>query len=222
MDAFDRSTIQMPLKAFQEVFSMGTAVHELVVTADRLSSVPAIEKAISGPLAKIQEDTPLAVLDWKALTPGLDQAIRMDMVSGAIFYFILIMVVAFSILNTFLMAIFERTHEFGVMMAVGTKPSRLTRLVLFESIGMTLLGVCGGMVLGSLITWYFMVHGIDMGASSNEIMRQFGIPSQFFPQLSVITATAGPAAVFFITLLAALWPALKIRRLLPVEALRHI
>jgi len=76
----------------------------------------------------------------------LRQAINMDLVSGAVFYLILIMVVAFSILNTFLMAIFERTHEFGIMMAVGTRPGRLMRLVLLESIGMTLLGVIGGII----------------------------------------------------------------------------
>ena len=221
MDEFDRSAIQIPLPVFQEVFAMGTAVHEVVVTARNLASVPAIEQALSARLKTIQNPRPLVILDWKALTPGLDQAIKMDLVSGSIFYLILIMVVAFSILNTFLMAVFERTHEFGVMMAMGTMPARLTRLVLLESAGMTLVGVVAGIALGSLLTWYFMVHGIQMGASSNEIMRQFGIPSRFFPQLSVVSATVGPAAVLMITLLAALYPALKIRRLTPVAAMRH-
>jgi putative ABC transport system permease protein len=221
MDEFDRSAIQIPLAVFQEVFSMGGAVHAVVVMATNLASVPAIERAVAGPLKKLQSPRPLVALDWKALTPGLDQAIKMDLVSGSIFYLILIMVVAFSILNTFLMAIFERTHEFGVMMAMGTKPARLSRLVLFESAGMTLVGVFSGIVLGSLLTWYFMIHGIQMGASSNEIMRQFGLPSRFFPHLSLISATVGPGAVFGITLLAALYPALKIRRLTPMEAMRH-
>ena len=221
VDAFDRGAIQIPLPVFQDVFDMGSAVHEVVVMADNLQSVPAIQRAIAGPLKKLSSPRPLVTLDWKALTPGLEQAIKMDLVSGSIFYLILIMVVAFSILNTFLMAVFERTHEFGVMMAMGTKPSRLSRLVLLESAGMTLVGVISGIVLGSLITWYFMVHGIQMGDSSNEIMRQFGIPSRFFPQLSLISATVGPAAVLVITLLAALYPALKIRRLTPVQAMRH-
>jgi ABC-type antimicrobial peptide transport system permease subunit len=161
-------------------------------------------------------------LDWRALTPGLDQAIKMDLVSGSIFYLILIMVVAFSILNTFLMAIFERTYEFGVMMAVGTKPWRLSRLVLFESTGLTLVGVVVGIAAGSVLTWYFMIHGINLGSSSDEIMRQFGLPSRLFPQLSLLSATVGPGAVFLITLLAAIYPALKIRRLTPVEAMRHV
>jgi putative ABC transport system permease protein len=144
----------------------------------------------------------------------------MDLVSGTIFYLILIMVVAFSILNTFLMAIFERTYEFGVMMAMGTRPARLTRLVLTESIGMTLVGVVTGMLLGCLVTAYFMAHGINLGDAS-EISRQFGIPSVLYPRLTIVSMLAGPTAVFLITLLAALYPAFKIRRLEPVEAMRH-
>lgn len=221
IDEFDRSAIQIPLSVFQDTFTMGRAVHEIVVMADHLSEVPAIQQTLAEPLKQTENSPPLMTLDWKALTPGLEQAIKMDLVSGAIFYLILIMVVAFSIMNTFLMAIFERTHEFGVMMAVGTKPWRLSRLVLLESAGLTLVGVSTGMLLGSLLTWYFMVHGIDLGASTEEAMRQFGIPTRLFPQLSLLSATVGPAAVFLITLLAAIYPALKIRRLTPVEAMRH-
>jgi ABC-type lipoprotein release transport system permease subunit len=221
MDAFDRSAIQIPLSVFQETFTMDTAVHQVVVMAKRLEDIADIRQAVAGPLEEIENPHPLVALDWKALTPGLDQAINMDLVSGAIFYLILIMVVAFSILNTFLMAIFERTHEFGVMMAVGTKPWRLSRLLLFESAGLTLVGVVTGMAVGTLLTWYFMVHGIDMGGATNEVMRQFGIPGRLFPKLTPLSVTAGPGAVLVITLLAAVYPALKIRRLTPVEAMRH-
>jgi ABC-type antimicrobial peptide transport system permease subunit len=152
--------------------------------------------------------------------PGLRQAINLDLVAGAVFYLILIIVVAFSILNTFLMAIFERTHEFGLMMAVGTRPGRLMRLVLLESAGMTLIGVVAGIAGGSLLTLYFMHTGIDLGESS-DVLSQFGIPGRLYPQLSLLSATAGPAAVLAITLLAAGYPAMKLRRLRPVEAMRR-
>jgi ABC-type lipoprotein release transport system permease subunit len=219
MDDFDRSAIQIPLVDFQAIFTMDTAVHEIVVVGRRLSDAPAIKAALKDKLAGLAAKADLVVLDWEDLMPGLRQAINMDLVSGSIFYLILIMVVAFSILNTFLMAIFERTYEFGVMMAMGTKPQRLTRLVLAESTGMTLVGVAAGMVLGCLVTLYFMYHGINLGA--NEISRQFGIPDTLYPQLTAISITAGPLAVLLITLLAALYPALKIRRLKPVEAMRQ-
>jgi ABC-type lipoprotein release transport system permease subunit len=219
MDDFDRSAIQIPLAEFQAVFTMGEAVHEIVVMGRRLSDAPGIQAVLQEQIADSQDQDELVVLDWEDLMPGLKEAIEMDLVSGGIFYLILIMVVAFSILNTFLMAIFERTYEFGVMMAMGTKPQRLTRLVLAESTGMTLVGVAAGMVLGCLVTAYFMHHGINLGA--NEISRQFGIPDTLYPQLTVISISAGPLAVLLITLVAALYPALKIRRLKPVEAMRQ-
>jgi putative ABC transport system permease protein len=220
MDAFDRGAIQIPLDAFQEAFAMGTAVHEIVILARQLTDVPLIKAAMREPLAGIISERPLEILDWVELMPGLKQAISMDLVSGAIFYLILIMVVAFSILNTFLMAILERTHEFGVMMAMGVKPGRLTRLVLSESAGMTLVGVITGVILGCLVTLYFTYHGINL-AGSSDILRQFGIPGRLYPRLTLISTTAGPLAVFIITLLAALYPALKIRRLQPVAAMRQ-
>jgi len=219
MDDFDRSAIQIPLADFQAIFTMDMAVHEIVVVGRRLSDAPAIKAALQDKLARLAAKADLVVLDWEDLMPGLRQAINMDLVSGSIFYLILIMVVAFSILNTFLMAIFERTYEFGIMMAMGTKPQRLTRLVLAESTGMTLVGVATGMVLGCLVTFYFMHHGINLGV--DEISRQFGIPDTLYPRLTAISITAGPLAVLLITLLAALYPALKIRKLKPVEAMRQ-
>lgn len=218
MDAFDRSTIQIPLPDFQEVFAMANAVHEVVVLGLTLADVPVIKDRVGRALHENEKTRSLAVLDWDDLMPGLKQAIHMDLVSGSFFYLILIMVVAFSILNTFLMAILERTHEFGVMMAMGTRPGRLTRLVLTESAGMTLVGVAVGILLGCILTAYFQGVGIDLSGSS-EILSQYGIPSRLYPRLTLLSATAGPVVVLLITLAAALYPALKIRRLKPVEAM---
>ncbi len=220
LDELDRSAIQIPLSRFQEIFAMDDGVHEIVIVGNRLGDTDSITAALLPALENLANRPPLVVLDWEALMPGLKQAIGMDLISGAIFYLILIMVVAFSILNTFLMAVLERTYEFGVMMAMGTRPNRLTRLVLTESIGMTLVGVVSGMVIGCLVTGYFMVHGINMGDAS-EISRQFGIPTVLYPQLTLISITVGPGAVFLITLMAALYPAFKIRHLSPVEAMRQ-
>ena len=183
--------------------------------------MPEIKKRVTAVIKEIKQKKPLVALDCEELVPGLLQAIQMDLVSGIIFYLILILVVAFSILNTFLMAIFERTREFGVLMAIGTAPGRLTRLLLIESLSLTMVGIAAGIVLGCLITLYFQFHGLDIPGSS-EVMNQFGISGRLYPRLSVISALAGPAAVLVITFLAALWPALKVRGLRPVEAMTHV
>jgi putative ABC transport system permease protein len=220
-DEFDRNFIYLPLPYFQEVYSMRGAVHEVVALCVSLEAVPRVKRAVAAGLKTIDEENKLVVLDWMELMPGLIQSIKMDLISGFIFYIILIVVVAFSILNTFLMVIFERTREFGVFMALGTTPGRLTRLLLFESTTLTLLGTAIGILAGSLVTWYFQVHGIVISGTS-EMLRQYGLPERMYPQLSLLSIAVGAGLVLVITLMTALYPALKVRRLRPVEAMRAV
>ncbi|MFP4348277.1 MAG: ABC transporter permease [Desulfococcaceae bacterium] len=220
-DDFDRSAVHIPLDYFQEVFFMRGAVHTVVGLTPSLWDLPKVVDAAVGRLSALNTDPPLVVLDWKELMPGLAQAIMIDLISALIFYMLLILVVAFSILNTFLMAIFERTREFGVLMAMGTTKERLTRLLMTESMIMTVLGIAGGILLGGLVTLYFQKHGISMGDSS-ELFRQFGISGRIYPRFTPLSAAIGPSLVLVITFLAALYPAFKVRKLRPVEALSYI
>jgi ABC-type lipoprotein release transport system permease subunit len=217
-DEFDRSVLHIPLDVFQEVYSMGESVHRMVVLADSLEAVAPMTAAVERGLQQHLPHSDLIVLDWKSLSPGLVEAIQMDLVSGFIFYIILIVVVAFSILNTFLMAIFERTREFGVMMAIGISPARLTRLLLLESAGLTVLGIGMGVIAGSLVTLYFQAQGILI-PGVEELARQFGLPERMYPRLSLLSVAVGAGIVLLITSVTALYPALKIRRLDPVSAL---
>jgi ABC-type lipoprotein release transport system permease subunit len=217
-DDFDRSVVHVPLPFFQETFGMRGAVHTVVAISKSLEAVPGIKQAVNDALKRLPLNDHLVALDWQELLPGLIQAIKMDLVSGFIFYIILIIVVAFSILNTFLMAIFERTREFGVMMAIGTRPGRLVKLILLESAGITLLGSIAGILAGCLITWYFQVHGILI-PGAEEVARQFGLPERIYPNLSVFSVGIGAGIVLVITSMTALYPALRVRRLKPVDAL---
>lgn len=220
IDEFDRSTIHIPLKTFQDIYSMQNAVHEVVVVCRSLKNVSPVKKNIQERINHQTNQSNITVLDWQELMPGLLQGIQMDLISGIIFYIILILVVAFSILNTFLMAIFERTREFGVLMAIGTTPRRLIKIVLLESMSMTMLGIIAGIIMGSMITFYFQVNGINIYGSS-EILSQFGISGRIYPRLSMLSVFSGPLVVLLITFLAALYPALKIRGLRPAEAISY-
>jgi ABC-type lipoprotein release transport system permease subunit len=219
IDEFDRASIHIPLKTFQQVYTMNGAIHEVVIIAKSLSDIDEIKRTIKTKLPLLNTPKSLTVLDWEELMPGLRQSIEMDLISGIIFYLLLVLVIAFSILNTFLMAIFERTREFGVLMAIGTTPGRLTKVLLIESMTMTLVGIVAGIIIGGLITLYFQSNGIDFSGAS-DLLGQFGISGRMYPKLSFISAVSGPLAVLVITFLAALYPALKVRKMRPVEAMR--
>jgi putative ABC transport system permease protein len=221
IDAFDRSALQIPLRDFQAVYQMLGAVHEVVVVGKSLGQISAIKQQIKTDIKEIGKGETLVVLDWMELMPGLLQGIEMDLVSGIIMYIILILVVAFSILNTFLMSIFERTREFGVLMAIGTSPGRLIKLVFIESMSLTAVGVFLGIILGSLITLCFQHYGIDL-SDAGELMKQYGLPQRIHPKLSLVSATAGPIIVFLVTIVASIIPAFKILKLRPVQAMTHV
>jgi putative ABC transport system permease protein len=218
IDQVDRQTLIMPLKAFQELFAMEDHVHEIVVRAASLEETDPIKHKIRASLP--DPDKALRVLDWKTLNPGLVDSIAMDLSMGIIMYGVLIIVVAFSIFNTFLMVIFERTREFGVLMALGTTPGRLVRLVLSESALIASMGVVSGVIGGTLLTVYFQTHGIDLTGQS-DMLAQYGMSGMIYPRLSLLSASAGPLTVLLITLVAALFPALKVSRLKPVAAIAH-
>jgi len=220
IDDFDRSTIQVPLNYFNDLFYMDGAVHEIVCTAGSLFDVNKIKRLLKTELEE-KKQKKIVVLDWKELLPGLVQGIQLDLASAVIFYFILVLVVAFSILNTFLMAILERTKEFGVMLALGVKPNRLLKLVLMESSFLTLTGVVTGVAAGCFITLWFQTHGIDLTEAS-QILKEYGMSGIVYPKLSIVSALAGPLLVFAITICAALYPAFKVKKLVPVDAIRSI
>jgi len=220
IDEIDRSTIQLPIKTFQNLYSMENSVHEIVINSTSLLYIDKIKKQLKEKILQSKLKNLPVILDWNELNPGLLQTIKMDLISGFIMYIILIIVVAFSILNTFLMAIFERTREFGVLMAIGTSPLRLIKILMMESSFITIIGISIGILVGSMITIYFQIHGIDITGAS-EVLNQWGISGRLYPRLSIITALSGPVAVLAITCITSLVPALKVRKLKPVEALAY-
>jgi ABC-type lipoprotein release transport system permease subunit len=212
----DRSIAEVPLVAFQEIFYMDGAGHQVVIMAPSLSAVPEllprVEAAIAG-----QGD--LVVHDWDALQPGLKQMIQADMSSAFFMYGILVILVAFSVLNTQLMSVLERTHEFGVVMSLGMKPGRLGRLVMLETAMMGMLGLLLGALLGAGLTIWLGIRGYTI-PGMEEMAAQFNLPDRIYPQATLLSTLIGPSVVFLFTLLASVYPAWRLRRLHPVEAMR--
>jgi ABC-type lipoprotein release transport system permease subunit len=219
MPEMDRNMAMIHLDNFNELYFMRGAVHQVVAVCNTLDDVPAVERKIEAALEQLNSEHNLVVWNWRQLIPGLLQGIKIDLFSGVIFYLLLIIVVAFSILNTFLMAVFERTREFGVLLALGVTQARLTGLLLYESIFLTFTGLAAGMAGGALLTIYFSKQGIRI-PGAEEILRQYGLPEVLRPELSSLSLLLGPAVVLGITFLTALYPALRVRFLKPANALR--
>lgn len=214
----DRVLVEVPLLTFQEVFGMGEAAHSVALLAPDLRQLPALRQAVMRLLPADQE---LAVLDWEQLVPGLKQLIEADWTTGWFTYLALIVVVTFSILNTFIMSVLERTREFGIMLALGATPLRIGMLVFIETAMLAIIGLGIGVALGLLVAGYFSVYGFTY-PGLEELMGQYGLPGLIYPKLSLTSVLLGPAVILLFTLLASLYPALRIRRLEAVEAIHAV
>jgi ABC-type lipoprotein release transport system permease subunit len=214
----DRSLAEMPLSYFQEAFEMDGSGHMIVISRDELGSIPGMIEPLRETITG-QDD--LVVLDWETLVPGLKQAIQADMTGAWFMYAVLIVLVAFSVLNTQLMSVLERTREFGVIMALGIKPRRLALLVLLETFLMAALGLLIGVLLGGLVSAYFAHAGFAY-PGMDEMAAKFNMSPVMYPTVGPVSLLVGPTVVFVFCLFAAIYPALKLYGLRPVEAMRAV
>ena len=217
---FDRYFAEIPLHTFQDIFSMGRSAHTITIVGKSVEDQSQLLAALNN---AVRSRDDVVVLGWEELLPGMKEAIQVDKTSGFIFYGILIAIVVFSILNTFLMSVLERTREFGLMLALGARPKRIASLVILESAMLTLLGLVMGMVIGTALVYWAHVVGIHY-PGVEEIAKQFNLPelSRIYPQMKTINFLLGPISIFISTNIAALIPVLRVRKLEPVEAMRTI
>jgi len=214
----DRNMAQLPIGYFQDLFGMEGGGHNIVINAHDLTQVEILQNDIQN---LIKDKEQLVVLNWEKLQPGLKQAIQADLASAWFMYGVLIILVAFSVLNTQLMSVLERTREFGVMMALGVKPSRLGALVITETGLMSGLGLIIGAVLGMMLTYYLSIVGFSY-PGMEEMAQQFNLPGRMYPSLSFLSIMLGPGIIFICSLLASIYPAVRLFFLQPVTAMRAV
>jgi len=212
----DRNIAEIPLGLFQDTFFMEGAGHQISIVGDDLDSVSELQSEVRALLPATDD---LVVHDWSELQPGVKQAIQADMGSAFFMYLILVVLVAFSVLNTQLMSVLERTREFGIVMSLGLKPGKLGRLVVLETALMGLMGTFIGMLAGAAITAWVGTVGFTL-PGMDEMAAQFNLPARMFPQVSALSLFAGPLIVFLFTLLASIYPAVRLHWLHPVAAMR--
>ncbi len=211
----DRQFAEIPLARFQTSFVMDSAVNLLVLSGPTLAGVthalPRVRKALA--------NTHVQVYDWQQLQPGLDAAISLDLNTSMLWYVSLVVVVVFIILNTLLMSVLERTREFGVLLAVGMRPSLLGRMIWLELSLLALLGLALGMLIGGGATLIYSHVGINM-PGAETFFAQWGLPGKLYPRLSLLSLSAGPGVLAICILLAGIFPYRRVRRLEPVAAMR--
>ena len=171
-------------------------------------------------LTKNLPDT-LEVSTWKQILPMLDVMISINEQFNYIWYLVMFVAMGFGIVNTTLMAVFERIREFGILKALGMTGGRIVKGVLLESF--ILLAV--GAVSGNLLAWAMVSvlgrWGIDLSAFS-QASEMFGMSRVIYPKMAAVDLITANCMVFVLGLLVCLYPALRAARITPAAAFRHI
>lgn len=179
-----------------------------------------VEENLDPVLSKLKQAAPdLDIRSWKELSVYL--ATSDSFMKGFIYVWLAVVfsLMAIGIVNTQLMAVFERTHEFGLLRALGMKSRRVLLLVTLESAFLIGFGVLLGMLLSGL-SIYALAGGIDLsGFAAGLEMAQGG--QVLFPKLDPVAFLVFSLLVWLLGILVALWPARRASRLSPVEAMRY-
>ena len=158
--------------------------------------------------------------DWQELLPF--QTAYLRILDGFMWFWFLIVFVAmgFGIVNTTLMAVFERMREFGLMKALGMKPWWILREVLVESFLILICGIFIGNCLGFLSIYALSGTGIDLSALAAGA-EYAGMSRIIYPAVAIKDVMVANLTVLLLGLLVSLYPAIKAARFTPIQALAH-
>jgi ABC-type lipoprotein release transport system permease subunit len=221
VDLVNRQAIVMPLAGARELFAMGDEAHELIVYARD----PARARPLAARLSGSPELAGVEVLDWKTAAPGMNDLVELVSVMWVFVLLLVFVAAAAGVANTALMSTFERTHEFGMLLALGTAPSRIVAMILVESLALGATGALLGTALGGALVAWAHAAGVDWAALTGggpSRLSAFGVTFTMIirPRLAAIDIVRVVMAVMVTSVLASAWPALRAARLQPARALR--
>lgn len=154
---------------------------------------------------------------WRQLSPELSMLVELGGVMVVLITLIIMAALAFGILNTMLMALFERMREIGMLLSIGMSRRRVFSMIMLEAMILTVAGAAVGMVLATLSIRYFRDTGLNLEMFA-EGAAQLGWDHIIYPALSLAEYIIILTVVVIITLLASLYPAVKGIRINPLEA----
>lgn len=211
MAATEKAYVFTGRRVAQEMLDMGDQVSEIELITDSREQLDRLT-------GKIRKAAPgQETRDWKQLQPLLVATLEFYDAFMIIWYLIVFLAMSFGLVNTLLMAIFERTRELGLFQALGMRPRFIVGQVMIESIILMVLGLVAGNVL-SWLSVLALADGLDL-SNFAQGMEEFSMPSILKLQLSAQDVVTANLTVIVLTLLASLYPAWRAARYVPVEAI---
>lgn len=163
----------------------------------------------------------LEVLPWLDLATGMRYMVEAGSTFAYVIVAIILIALLFSVINTMLMAVMERTREIGMLMAVGLNRTKVFFMIMLETIFLALIGGPLGLLIAYSFIEYYGYVGFDLGAVG-ETYNELGFAAVVYPELGFSAYMSIATMVVVMALVASLYPARKALNLNPSEAIRKI
>ncbi|MBW2395439.1 MAG: ABC transporter permease [Deltaproteobacteria bacterium] len=214
-DATDRAGVFMNADAFRELFVVPLGAHQIVVRRPPEVALDSAAVAVRGLAPGLDVQT------WRELMPTM--ASLLDSAKGAMLamFFIVYLAIAVLILNSMLMAVFERIRELGVLKALGVGPAGILGLMLAEAGIVTAISVAAGLAVGLPSLLYLAIYGIELTSVAGLSIMGMAMDPHWRAEMSVGVVLAPVGALVAIVSVAVLYPALKAAWIDPVRAIYH-
>jgi len=206
------------IRAAQEMLRLGDGISEVsILLPDERETLP-----VAGALRRDLDPSRYEVDTWEELLPLVTATLKLYDGFLLLWFLAVFIAMGFGIVNTGLMAVFERIREFGLLRALGVRPFGIVKGVLTESFFLLLLGIGAGNLLGFLSVLALSKKGIDLSSLAAGL-QYAGISARvIYPSPHVQDLVIANAVVLVLGMVVALYPALKAARFTPVEAMRHV
>ena len=230
----DRALVHVPLALFQEAFEMTGAAHSVAVMFDNYTEAAGQQDRLTTLVGKTlgtNEATDeeadrfpggnVNVALWNRLVPEIEGAIASDKASAGVMYLVLVVLVTFSIANTFVMMLFERTREFGTLLAMGARPGTLRATIQLETLLLAGIGALIGAVIGALSSYFIGQMGISLGSEAEDLLAQFQMPERIYFGVSWPALIGASLLMLLTTQIAAWFATRRVHQMQIVEAIRE-
>lgn len=208
---FDARAVRIPLPAARSLMD-NTSAHLMVLVLDKTENTEPVLASLRSKLAP--EGYELA--SWRELSDFYDKTLQLYDRQFGVLRLIILLMVLLSVANSVNMTLFERTREFGTLLALGDRPRRVFQLIMIESALLGGLGAGLGVLLGCVAAWTISAIGIPMPPPPNA-----NIGYTAFIRLVPLDILIAGSIGFVATCLAAVMPARRVSRMPVVDALRQ-
>jgi len=213
---FDKMYVYVPISTAQEMLRVGDRIAELAVITHDVKTVDLLKADLVAQLGSTFE-----VLTYKDLLPLLLSQVELFDTIMMVFYLIIGVAMLFGIINTLLMSVFERIHEFGVLKSIGMKDSQVFTMIECEAV---MLGIVGSVLGAGISMAMYLVlarSGLNLAIFS-EGLAGFGIGAIIYPVFSFVSTVSEVVLVLLVCIVAAISPARRAVRLEPVQAMHFV